>query len=186
MKKIRFLTVVAAVLALCTPPVLHAQTEGIAVRGQWTIWVYDVDGSLVTVREFHNDLTIYGGRNIARVLTGRSAFIGWQIALNAPTGTQACSSSTGDPFTCFIGPNDLTVDVASEAPYELVLSGSVVAERDGQIAFVSTNIVSDVDEWCSNGCRAVTTSTEIAPIDVLQNQTVMAEVRIAFSSATGS
>jgi hypothetical protein len=183
-----------------TPPT-HSTVgpvEGLRVHGHWTIEVRESDGTLVERREFDNALTIAGATHLANVL-GRTLTVGgWQIQTFG--SSQLCEDPPGTPSNCFMMESTepavannifktLTVSVSANTPAELVLNGSLTAQRDGQVDIVSTG-----NGYCANsvspsacpggtsiGTISVTSTTLGAPISALTGQQVQVNVVISFS-----
>lgn len=119
-------------------------SEGIQIHGHWVIEVLDLDGSLVSHREFENAMTSTGASRAAAIL-GRTNEIGsWVIALAGPsvgTNLNPCLSSASTNKVCFIGESGETEadsqSLSVTASGDIVfLSGEVTVEKDGQIGRV--------------------------------------------------
>ncbi len=123
-------------------------SEGIQIHGHWVIEVLDLDGSLVSHREFENAMTSTGASRAAAIL-GRTNEIGsWVIALAGPsvgTNLNPCLSSASTNKVCFIGESGETEadsqSLSVTASGDIVfLSGEVTVEKDGQIGRVGTDL----------------------------------------------
>jgi hypothetical protein len=172
--------------------------EGLTVHGHWTIDVRNPDGTLVEHREFENALSIGGGDIFLAEVLGRISTVGgWQIQVFGAT-QQICEDDLMNPTNCFIVESTnalveafnifktLTAGVSSAT---LVLSGSVIAQTDGQITQVSTGNNSCASSVSPDGCPGgpvltvyPLTSTNLAtPVAVLAGQQVQVNVVISFS-----
>ena len=157
--------------------------EGIKVHGHWAIEVRNPDGSVSEKREFENALGSNGASFLARLL-GREEGSGFRWWVRLTSSNPPCEGSTGLIGGCLIEePGDpqpagyyifanLAVEVSGG---ELVLSGNAVAQRDGTVSSVSTQIV------YSLGGSGPFTGTSIAPINVLAGQSILVTVTISFS-----
>lgn len=170
--------------------------EGIKVHGHWTIEVREPDGELVTRREFENALESTAPRTLAELLARVRSVGAWRVQIGTPVGGDPPCSSLSGPTDCFlletatpVGPHIFnTLSVTSSAG-ELILSGSAVASRGGQIRHVRTsNLVCDADTSPSDCAVPVSgrlvqaiTHADIPPVDVLEGQSVLVTVRISFS-----
>lgn len=172
--------------------------EGLRVHGHWTIEVRNPDGKLVNRQEFENALSIGGGDTHLVNVLGRTRTAGtWQVRAIGNVN-QICESSPGVPSDCFIvestdslpaGGNIFKTLTATVSGSTLVLNGSVIAQRNGDV-----NVVTTGDNHCSNsvspascsGGSALNTSaftgTVLAtPIPVQNGQQVQVRVVISFS-----
>lgn len=174
--------------------------EGLRVHGHWTIEVRDPDGKLVLRREFDNALVIPTGATHLANIMGRARTVGlWRI--NTLGADQICEATPGgSPAACEIVESTdglisntafktLTVGVSGSVPAELVLNGSLVAQRTGAIEQVRTfnlycaNVTSPAA--CPNstaaGADMVTGTVLVSPIAVQAGQQVQVRVAITFS-----
>lgn len=143
-------------------------SEGIQIHGHWTIEVLEPDGSLVSRREFDNELVAQGTLMLSQLL-GRTKTAGvWRIQLQGPTGeTGPCQPNPSIVVPCVItetnssatdGPHvsrdlQLTQPVGIGDP--LVLQGGITALVDSDISTVTTLM-----ELCDGTVSAATcTST---------------------------
>lgn len=156
--------------------------EGIKVHGHWTIEVREADGALVERREFENVLTPFGAGHIVQVLARETVQDRWLIQLDGgggSTGADQLCLRDGTPNRCVILESDAdcffqfqfcTLTIGVEADPALLLSGTVTAQRTGRI----------IQVWTSTSA-GIFTATSIDPIDVLEGQQVLVNVRISFS-----
>jgi hypothetical protein len=175
--------------------------EGIRVHGQWTIEVRDPDGTLVERREFENALVGSGEAALMNVLGRVWSIGGWRVVFPQAAGS-ICDDGAGGPFFCYIGENTdpdtnswtfktLTVGVSASQPYEVVLNGSLVAQRDGDITTVQTkNLMCEDNAVAPASCpgdpgaivaHSMTSTTLATPVPVLNGQQVQVNVVISFS-----
>lgn len=206
------LALMALVLASCggATPEAAGPTEGIQVHGDWTIDVYNPDGSLDEHHEFSNALTD-GGQALAAILTRQWNTGVWRVALLKPNNAAfdwPCVNTIGNPGNCVInedGPDSSDVStnlVVSPAESvagsgindAVLLSGSIAASNDGDIGIVTTDLRVCADGQApSSSCAGNTYSfTEkvfvdaatgaIDPIPVSSGQVIAVEVLISFTS----
>ena len=169
--------------------------EGIKVHGDWTIDVHEPNGTLVSHTEFENALLGTGGRRIAEIIGRRMLPRFWGIRLrhstlaNSPclNGSSATSCIIYEPqgtTGAFIS-NNLVVTTTTNGIIRL--SGSTIAQRDGQITSVTTlhngrpcavGVTYPGD--CAGSAGTEVTRTSISPIDVSQGQSISATVEISF------
>ena len=129
------------------------QKEGIKVHGHWTIDVRNPDGTLVTHREFENDLDLTGRGTLVSLLGRQKTNGGWLVELAGFSGTSPCEDSNSAIVACeiyestapWISPNyfkTLTLSLLSlnTGNDRLMLSGSATAARVGTIDLVNTAI----------------------------------------------
>lgn len=176
--------------------------EGITVHGHWTIEVRNPDGSLVERREFENALLAHGETIISRVLAHQLTVGPWGVNVSATSAANSpCTDENGNPSFCLsterdIPPgmtgnwffNTLEVSVPTTGPNanKIVLSGSVVASRDGILDKVSTSFGTCTSDTAPDSCTgeatgAITNTTIPSAITVLNGQTVLITVVIGFS-----
>lgn len=163
------------------------QREGITVHGRWTIEVLNPDGTVVTRREFDNALV---SQQLLTLVLARQRSVGiWLVTF---AGSLCPSISTGG---CAIGQlrgapgsgQDLTATSTSAG---LVLTGSVMAARDGTIDGVGTaNMLCSATTAPSSSCpfdvTAVTPLTQatLSPgVSVSAGQFIRATVTISFGT----
>jgi hypothetical protein len=175
----------------------QGQREGIVVRGQWVLEVRNPDGTLVTRREFENDLVPdYGGLLLGRFLSRRATpghwFVQvWSVANSAWSGGTA---NIGEPPMAVTDRNFPTLTL--DAGYPLTLRGQATASRDGIVTHVGTfntpcgpNVAPATCETA--GVSEQFTSTELkttgvpsvpSPLSLKKNQILQVSVTISFSS----
>lgn len=127
--------------------------EGIKVEGHWKLVVKNPDGRIVSVRRFHNDPT-NAASAIATILARAYTPSYWWVTLNSTTSSPgpACLSS-GTPVLCRLidtndngaftsSPNSFKTLTTSSSGVQtsITLSGSMTAQRDGEVNQVSTNL----------------------------------------------
>ena len=177
----------ALVLASCggATPEAAGPSEGIQVHGDWTIDIYNPDGSLDEHVEFSNALGPNGDAQLINLLAGGVTTGGlWEIELSP-----GCPSDGGK---CSIpGITAVAVDEDANGTYDLLrLVGETTVEADAAIDRVVTNIgfcASSVSpDACTNGeNNNPFTSKVFAPADtvaVTAGQTVQVQVDISFTS----
>lgn len=179
-------------------------SEGIKVHGHWVIEVREPDGSLVERREFENALLPSGAGMLPRLLWGDFTVGNWRLTMTPSVGGNTpCVGDGGVEALCLIGestdPSDpvppslfttLTVNVPWEGPdaHKLVLSGSFVAQKDGEIGAVSASVLPCVSTTAPAQCVGgpstapihVTKAT-ITPIPIAGGLPVVVKVVISFS-----
>lgn len=199
LRSIGLLSVLALVFASCGGAVPEASgpSEGIQVHGDWTIDVYDEDGTLDQHVEFSNALTS-GGSVMATLLGGspvhgeaNEPFVeGWGIAVGAVDGSSPCDSDLSSLFEivtvgCLIhltsSEGNLEVTVNGDV---LTLEGTVEATQPGIIDFAESVI--GLREEISTG-GGVNTSysfsgTSVAPQTVDTGQVIQVIIDFSFTS----
>ncbi len=197
------------VLASCggTPPEASGPNESIQVHGDWTINIYNEDGSLDSHVEFSNDLTNGGSEVLADVLSGASNYGAsggnspeWEIVLGETggvdfTGTSPCTDqypkSPSVPENPALFLTEACYIVASVAvtggpSFGIELTGSVEADRAGTIDIVETThdqFFQVSENQFSRKVRVFTRNIEAPlPIDVQAGQTIQVQVDISFTS----
>lgn len=182
----------ALVVASCGTgsPEAAAPSEGIQVHGDWSIAVYDGDGTLDRQIEFSNELSSGGISALVDLLTGEASTGGaWQIHIEGisddepPQRVDLCPEDAV-PNACLIdgiqavgsGPTGSTV----------TLQGETSVEIDGMIGNVFTRLrrcsaaVAPVD--CTSGSSSTFSVKSLdAPEAVSAGQTVQVEVTFAIS-----
>lgn len=180
---------------------------GIGIYGNWTIDVYNPDGTLATSRDFKNGLTSTAPRYIGQ-LFGHGVTPGiWRITLGTENliGTGPCGSRLGLPTSCVIAEatdanaesatvfNNLEVTVPDDDTVPILplkLTGHATVTSDSRIEEVNTfirmcNSSVSTDECVSEGNGDVKpfASTSIDRIEVTAGQIV--QVKVEYSFATG-
>ena len=146
--------------------------EGIQVHGDWTLDIYNEDGSLDQHVEFSNALLPGGASTIASIVSGNASIGSWAIRLQGP-GFSVLSDVLAATYTVPDG--------------FFTLSGSVVVDQDSQINHVETRSGKCNPSVAPADCNLPVTSTPftaktISPVDVTAGQTVQVEVEISFTS----
>ncbi|MBF8265772.1 MAG: hypothetical protein HW384_1636 [Dehalococcoidia bacterium] len=172
--------------------------EGIKVSGHWTIEVREPDGRLVSRQEFENALMTLGAESLAGFLAREQTTGWWRLNLNGTSSTSHACLSSGTPFPCLIGESSDTgtfsylfktlvvSSVGSGATAKMKSSGTLTAQKDGDIGTVSTwvgrcaNTIAP-NTGCGNTFYLFTQKTLTAPVSVLLNQQVVVTVEIGFN-----
>lgn len=186
--KVKLLGVVALmalVIASCAGgnPEAAGPSEGIQVHGDWTIDIYNEDGTLDKHVEFANALD-RGGAQLISLLTGQVSASGiWELEFRP-----GCPSNSVDE--CSIkGVIAQAIDTGTDGRFDLLrLTGSTVVESDAEIARVQTQVglcvsaVAPAD--CTNGeNNAPFTTKHLSPtVPVAAGQTVDIQVDISFTT----
>jgi hypothetical protein len=181
MRKRSILAVVALVVTACGGGVPEAagQADTIAVHGDWTIDIYNPDGSLDQHIEFENGL--HPNNDLASLIAGDFASAGMAIRLSTDPGTSPCYLAPLAACQIYEGEEPLGqyyfpgLSVTTENGV-LNLDGSFTALNDGQINRVESLIVPD------GAPVSGLTLTTIDPIQVAEGQTVQVEVVISFTT----
>jgi hypothetical protein len=173
--------------------------EGLTVHGHWTIEVRDPDGTLVERREFENALASGADLFLVNIMGRLRSVGGWRVVLvGAPA--HICDDGGGGAVPCEVAESTdaqvtnetfhtLTVTTDIGPPNAVVLSGSVVAQRDGDISTVQTVQLMCSSATTPDNCPGgfitqsgnLTSTTLGTPIAVLTGQQVQVNVRISFS-----
>lgn len=161
-------------------------TEGIQVHGDWTIDIYDPDGSLVDQRTFSNALETGGAHYLARLLLGEATMSGlWTIRL----GEGVCPSAFGGQCSIdFIEAEPMPNAADPALLIGVRLAGTVAAEVDGTISTVLTNAGVCGGNQAPDDCPIAEASLDVtrtalsSPIDIAAGQVASVEVEITFTS----
>ena len=126
--------------------------EGIHVQGHWKLVVKNPGGRIVLVRRFHNDPT-QANQAIATMLTRAYTPGYWFIRLGSSTVNGPACVANGSPDSCLIiDPNDNGAYSSSASAFKtlvtsssnfqdhITLTGSINAQRDGDVNTVDTNL----------------------------------------------
>lgn len=199
LRSLGLLAVVALIVASCggAAPDAAGPNEGIQVHGDWTIDVYNPDGSLDQHREFSNEMTS-GAVALSLLLGGELAAgagnrpyvsdwsIGFGVGTPAPESVSPCDTAisfSDNPdfnFGCAIAPATVTRGADSDS---LTLSGSAQVTQDGSINWVETLVGGGGAGGSSGGLWFTSfTGTQITEQSVSAGQTVQVEVEISFTS----
>lgn len=206
LRAIGILAVVGVLLASCGGSTSGSAgpSEGIEVHGDWTIDIYNEDGTLDRHVEFSNDLGPESGLLIGSILTQAETPGLWSIVLRTEPGSEICQSAPQGQLTpapCVVlEPEDLlqpgpsrffTLDVGLAKSGSIALAGNVEASLDGAISSVETNlgycsrsvVAAECQVSTKGGLTASTmTATSIEPVPVLAGQVVQVQVDISFTS----
>jgi hypothetical protein len=202
LRSLGLLAVIALVVASCggAQPEASTPSEGIVVHGDWTIDIYNPDGSLDQHKEFSNSLASTGTQNLARFLTSGAATGSWSVLLIGVSTDSICTDGTAQHFCEITEPGAQTtsypyisdtLSVGVDASNAIVLSGDVVAAFDGNVGSVATTLGACASTTASADCTSgnsfgglprVMTQTSITPVDVVAGQSVHVEVLISFTS----
>lgn len=185
-------------------------TEDIEVHGDWTIDVLGPGGRVVSHSEFDNALHDEG-RVLLSILSRELTIGSWNVSLAGSfvgDGTNPCVDTSGARQACHTREADsggagsqifktLTVTQSGSTGANLKLSGSVVAQTNGEVSHVNAgimgcnpNIETDTEK-CAGGSAAYlptsVTRTEIkdangqpAPVLVTEGQQILVNVVISF------
>jgi hypothetical protein len=138
-------------LALGEPGAGQAATitvTTIRVYGHWRLEVTDPDGTLVTVREFHNGLLPQGENALVLLLGGNRSAGGMAIQLLPTTGASPCGgppctvAEPRYPATAGPGVAKTLTKVVSTNPASITLSGSIQVPAVGIVGSVATPVSS--------------------------------------------
>jgi hypothetical protein len=189
------LAVLAVVVAACGGGVPEAAEPGdtIAVHGDWTIEVYDADGTLDERVEFSNALVGGGQESLVLLLAGFGSAGSWNFEIGESSTPASICPTTGFEGRCFVTPLRVNLlDTDENALYDsLVLTGETEIEAGGEIQFVrsvlKTCVASTSPEQCVAGSGTFRPFTEklLEPgesVTVAAGQTVQVEVVISFTS----
>ena len=186
----------ALVIASCgsAAPEAGGSGEGIQVHGDWTMDIYNQDGSLDRRVDFSNALTQNGNEMLNLILGGAEfpqckgdfdcddpdSTTDWAVHLDDRGNEPPCEDSDGNANRCFV---QMSVD-ADALPEQLILTGSRTAQRDGQIDVVSTMVGLKHHPFYELFTEKVFVDENGAdrPESVLAGQTVQVEVAISFTS----
>lgn len=198
LRALGLLAVLALMAASCggVLPEAGGPSEGIQVHGDWTIDIYNEDGSLDRSLTFSNGLLSNGAAIIASALAGQSTIGVWGVTIAGANGVELCPSGPDVNGGCWIPVTrafTTTEDLAGDSAREtLRLSGSTTVEVDGSIAAVSTNVgscepsVAPADCFPVNRDNGFTAKTldedGLDPIPVIAGQQVQVQVDISFTS----
>jgi hypothetical protein len=165
-----------AILALAVSAFAQSgQSEGVKVKGHWTIEVRNPDGSLANRVEIQNALTPDGSRMLARVLAEHYALT--RYSLNGRSaGTAPCAGVS----QCTIAEPPRTLR-AVPGGFAAVMEGQVTANQNGTIDEVSTGFVFcsvDLGLLCDAGIFS--RATLATPVNVVAGQIVQISVAYTF------
>jgi hypothetical protein len=179
--------------------------SSIAVNGQWTISVYNQDGTLDRHVEFEN--AFQGESAITSWLSHQRTVGPWSISLySADPSSWPCVNDAGEKRPCTImeqfeppqtnsSSANFTLSVTAEdfdsngSDEALVLAGSITASSTGEISIVQTNAAacSADDVWpaCTENEALTYTFTQKdleTAIPVTEGQLIEVEVVISFTT----
>lgn len=183
---------VALVVTACGGGVPEAAppADTIAVHGDWTIDIYNPDGTLDERIEFENALV--PENSLAALLAGDVALEEWVVRLANDEPDEAVSPcDLGIGASCWLfegtppvpGPNHFGGLAVTSQSGSLVMAGNAVALNDGAILSVET--------WMQHPDGGLSPFTkrefrgsggEVTPIAVAAGQTVQVEVVISFTT----
>lgn len=192
MRKQTALAMLMLVMVACGGGVPEAARPGdtIAVHGDWTVDIYNADGSLDDHIEFENALVPENA--LASLLASDVALAEWVVRLanEEPQGAVSpCDLGTGASCWIFQNTPPVTGDnyfgglgVTADAG-ALEISGSVVSLNDGGILSVET-LMQHPDGALTPFTRREFRGAagEVEPIQVETGQTVQVEVVISFTT----
>lgn len=157
-------------------------SEDIQVHGDWTIDVYNEDGTLDRRVEFSNGLMPAGEQFLLRAAGGIATPSGeWEINIKDQSAPTLCAGNFGCTFDAD------AVSIVDGSPDVLRLSGSTVIETDGNIESVETYtgscIATTAPADCSPSLSTVFTYRDLAqPEPVVAGQIVQVQVDISFTT----
>lgn len=170
----------ALVIASCggTSPEAGGPSEGVQVHGDWTIDIYNEDGSLDESVEFSNALQFGGERTLNQLLGGNVS----------PSGLWRIGYGTSVSDADFI--DNVQADNGATGDGDARLVGSATAEAGGTISYVETRMGTCSATTAPQSCTAdsngfIFTSTNLAGDDIATvsaGQTIQIEVVISFTS----
>lgn len=187
LRLIGLLGLLALVVASCgaTPPQASGPNEGIQVHGDWTIDIYNVDGSHDEHIAFSNDLYPSGATALRDILARSLVPVNWAVwARGEPTSGNPCLAGT-NPTVCVMEEATGDLQVSTDGA-SLVLDGAFTAERDGNVGFVSTHLGTCPPDSCEFPNPLYFTGTPVAnedgvSVNVDEGQTVQVHVEISFT-----
>jgi len=161
--------------------------DGIGVHGAWTIDVVNADGTVANHVEFDNALLPSGAQAIAELLSPFSSVSTWRILAgknDLAAGDSPCGV-VGASVPCEVNSPQLAIP----GDGRLILQGSFVAEIDGGISLVATQVVT-CDTADPTNCSVPTDFTQKTVVDpdtgarvsVNAGQTVDIEVEFSFGT----
>ncbi|MGA7096410.1 MAG: hypothetical protein WB245_02455 [Acidimicrobiia bacterium] len=191
LRSLGLLAVIALVVASCggAQPEASAPSEGIVVHGDWTIDIYNPDGSLDQHTEFSNALGPNGGNSLAGFLVGQATPGMWLVRLYGSDTNGPCKTYEPSFGTCA-----LTASAVNNSDGSLTVTASGTAENDGEIATVDTKIATCGNNVTPADCPAaydplfddtgssLTEKDLTAPETVSAGQSIQVEVVISFTS----
>jgi hypothetical protein len=180
------------------------RSEGVLVHGHWTIEVRNTDGTLAERREFDNSLMPGGKALLVKLLARQSSMGGWDIRLiGSPTSQGAFQDETGSRTLGGVifessypeesAPNmskNLVVNIPTTGEYvgDLVLSGTITANVDGNISLVQLEAVGHAVTEVSSSTYYGTSwasytfsGTGISKVTLTAGQMVTVTVAVSFS-----
>jgi hypothetical protein len=172
--------------------------EAIQVHGHWIFEVRNPDGTLAERRELDNALASNGNLVICSFLGRKNSVGAWHIGLGGgdPPFVNSFLAATGGlivensyPITDSPHFRNLTVSIptSGENVNKLVLSGTAIAGRDGQIANVTTAVMMlpptqvPQSSYVGDGQYVLTATTLSSPVSLTKGQQVSVTVVISFS-----
>jgi len=185
------LLVLVLVVSLTPTGAFGGPDESIGVSGHWLIEVRDPDGTLVTRREFHNELI--GASRLSEHLRGLVTPGPMRVFMNCtfvtcvnpcPNGCSITEARAIGAATTSLFKN-LTV---TPLPTGFELRGFAVASTDGAIEKVRTFVgscaptVAPASCLTSQGSLALTTKDLSAPVPVASGQQVLVTVTVGFAT----
>lgn len=187
-RRIGVLAVIGVLVASCGGGSVEStagpMSDGIGVRGAWTIDVYNPDGSLDDHIVFHNALLPSGEQTLVRTLSTQYLVDGWQVRLefDGISADSPCGAS-GNSVPCVVTPT-----IGQPGDGSLVLSGTTTAEIDGYISLVTTS-AAVVDRSTNSGGFVDFTQKGVADengaaLRVDAGQSIQVEVVLSFGTLT--
>jgi hypothetical protein len=174
---------------------------GVKVHGAWTLEVREKDGRLVRSLQFHNDLTTSGMGALTSILSREFSPNYWVIELfgspdaclrNAVASACDIAEPQGDGVNGHATKNLVVTKLpgTQQSTFSGIrLKGSAVADQNGSITTVWTDLVYCATTVAVANCNAttqagfsqVTSRTLPSVVNVLAGQQVLATVDLTFS-----
>lgn len=180
------------------PATATPMEQGIQVHGHWKIEILEPDGTLVRSVEVENALSNHGKSYLARLLGRTTSVPLWRVVVTSNGETAPCEDQTIGAFECWIleppwevGTSEYSSDTLSvtvDSNNNLVLSGTIAANRGGTIDQVYTHAhdcsVTTAPSACTTypptGSESFS-GTTISPISVANGQIIQVTVTLSFS-----
>lgn len=172
--------------------------EGIKVHSHWLIEVRNPDGTLASRREFDNTLTSQGATVLASILARKDTVGDWVIRLiGTSSAAQPCLQGP-TPDSCVVAESKIAPKFPPGTSANLVvattanllsvqLTGSVTAQRDGNVGSVTTTLFL-CDAFAPATCLGTETlsvtftqASVTPPQPVVTGQQIQVTVTISFS-----
>jgi len=114
-----------------------AVTQGIEVHGDWTIEVFNPDGTLADQRVFTNELEENGAKLLSGILAGNITFSRWYLWVGSAAGEHPCTSDfDGSPLQCQVRQTDAPQSSITNNFYTLTVEGPVDLSEPGTVTMI--------------------------------------------------